>query len=302
MPKKISDIATEKVPSLPGRISLFQSKLRIAHFAQGSITDYCHALYKAVVHIGKLPDDFTQEDVDGYLQSMLDRKPVPAEAQFKHFIYGLKCYRKTMALPELSGLALPKIRREKKLPRILSYQQVMHLLGICELYTKTLFAVIYDCGLRAFEACNLEWKDINFDRQQVHVRWGKGRKDRYVPISPETLVVLNFFREQFPSKDYVFKMFGKNAPIAPDFIRARLKDALSIAGLDATLTTHSLRHSYATHLLEAGEDIQTVQQRLGHKSVSTTMIYLHLAKVEKQQCINLISHNIRTLRGNASEV
>ena len=91
MPKKISDMAIEKAPTLPNRISVFQSKLAIAHYAQGSITDYCHALYKAVVHIGKLPDDFTQEDVDEYFQTMLSRKPVPAEAQFKHFTYGLKC-------------------------------------------------------------------------------------------------------------------------------------------------------------------------------------------------------------------
>lgn len=150
MPKKISDAATSKVPSLANRISLFQSKLAIAHYAQGSITDYCHAIYKAVVHIGKLPEEFTQEDVDGYVLSMLSRKPIPAEAQFKHFVYGLKCYLRSMGYPELAGLALPKIRRAKKLPRIMSYQQVMHFLNVCELYSKALFGVIYDCGLRAF--------------------------------------------------------------------------------------------------------------------------------------------------------
>jgi len=296
MAKKISDIAIERVPDLSDRISLFQSKLQIAHYAQGSITDYCLALYKSVVHIGKLPDDFTQEDVDGYLHSMLSRKPVPAESQFKHFVYGVKNYRSAMGLAELQGLALPKIRREKKLPRILSFQQVMHLLSVCELYSKTLLAVIYDCGLRAFEACNLKWNDINFDRMQVHIKKGKGGKDRVVPICPETLFVLKKYREQYPSMNYVFKMFGKDEPVNNAFIRARLKEGLAKARLDTSLTTHSLRHSYATHLLEAGEDIQTVQQRLGHKSVSTTMIYLHMAKVEKRQCIYLISHNLKALR------
>ena len=296
MPKKISDEAIQRVPTLSNRISLFQSKLQIAHYAQGSVTDYCHALYKAVVYIGKLPDDFTQEDVDGYLQSMLNRKPIPAEAQFKHFIYGLKCYRSTMDCPELRGLALPKIRREKKLPRILSFQQVMHLLGVCDLYSKALLAVIYDCGLRAFETCTLKWNDINADRQQVLVKQGKGRKDRYVPVSPETLVVLRAYRKRYPSMNYMFKMFGKDKPVNHAFIRARLKDALSKAGLDVMLTTHSLRHSHATHLLEAGEDIQTVQQRLGHKSVATTMIYLHIAKIEKRQAICLISHNLNVLK------
>ena len=296
MPKKISDMAIEKAPTLPNRISVFQSKLAIAHYAQGSITDYCHALYKAVVHIGKLPDDFTQEDVDEYFQTMLSRKPVPAEAQFKHFTYGLKSYRNVMGLTALQGLALPKIRRERKLPRILSVQQIMRMLSVCDLYSKTLLAVIYDCGLRAFEACSLKWNDISFDRQQVHIKKGKGGKDRVVPISPETLVVLQAYRKQYPSMNYVFKMFGKDEPVNHAFIRLRLKEALTKAELDTTLTTHSLRHSYATHLLEAGEDIQTVQQRLGHKSVSTTMIYLHIAKIEKHQCVNLMSHNLQMLR------
>ncbi len=232
MPKKISDVAIEMVPSLRNRISSFQSKLAIAHYAHGTITDYCHALYKAVVYIGKLPDDFSQDDVDGYLQSMLSRKPMPAEAQFKHFVYGLKCYRQTMGCPELRGLSLPKIRREKKLPRILSFQQVMRLLGACSLYSKTLLSVIYDCGLRAFEACNLKWNDINFDRQQVHVKKGKGGKNRIVPVSPETLIVLKVYRKNYPSKNCIFKKFGKNVPITPDFIRARLKEGLAKAELD----------------------------------------------------------------------
>ena len=91
-------MAIEKAPTLPNRISVFQSKLAIAHYAQGSITDYCHALYKAVVHIGKLPDDFTQEDVDEYFQTMLSRKPVPAEAQWLEVLpqcHGFDCASRT---------------------------------------------------------------------------------------------------------------------------------------------------------------------------------------------------------------
>lgn len=201
-----------------------------------------------------------------------------------------------MGLAALQGLSLPRIRREKKLPRILSAQQVMRMLTSCDLYSKTLLAVIYDCGLRAFEACNLKWNDINFDRLQVHIKKDKGSKDRVVPISPETLIVLEAYRKRYPSMNYVFKIFGRNAPITQAFIRARLKEALEKARLDTTLSTHALRHAHATHLLEAGEDIQTVQQRLGHKSVSTTMIYLHIAKIERRQCVNLMSHNLQMLR------
>lgn len=92
MSKKISDKAIAKVPAFADRVSLFSNKLQISRYAAGSITDYCHALYKAVLQLGKLPEEFTQQDLDDYLKSMLSRKPLPAEAQFKHFIYGLKCY------------------------------------------------------------------------------------------------------------------------------------------------------------------------------------------------------------------
>lgn len=277
-----------KVPSLANRISLFTSKLQISHYAAGSITDYCHALYKAVYYIGKLPEEFTQREVDGYLKFLLERTPLPAEAQLKHFIYGMKCYLKSMGYPELAGLALPRIRRDKKLPHILSVESVRLLLQSSGLYSKTLFAVIYDCGLRAFETCNLRWNDIDSNRGQVHVRLGKGCKDRVVPISDKTLQALRVYRKTYPNLNFVFKSLGSDTPINPAYIRKVLKDALHRAGLDETLTTHNLRHSFATHLLEAGEDIQTVQQRLGHESVAVTMVYLHVAKLETRKCIHLI--------------
>ena len=101
MPKKISDIALAKVPSFANRVSLFQSKLQITRHASGTIVDYSHALYKAVAYIGKLLEEFTQEDADGYLSYLLSRQPQPAVSQFKHFIYGLKSYHyndRSMAL------------------------------------------------------------------------------------------------------------------------------------------------------------------------------------------------------------
>ena len=128
MPKKISDIALAKVPSFANRVSLFQSKLQITRPASGTIVDYSHALYKAVSHIGKLPEEFSQEDADGYLSYLLSRQPQPAVSQFKHFIYGLKSYLHAMGCPDLAGLAQPKIRREKRLPKVLSVEQVRQLL------------------------------------------------------------------------------------------------------------------------------------------------------------------------------
>ncbi|WP_195375555.1 tyrosine-type recombinase/integrase [Parabacteroides leei] len=288
MSKKISDKAVAKVPAFADRVSLFTSKLQISRYAAGTITDYCHALSKAVLHVGKLPEEFTQADLDGHLQSMLCRKPIPAQAQFKHFIYGLKCYLLSLGHEVPAGLALPKIRREKKLPRVMSTEDVKALLRSCELYSKALFSTIYDCGLRAFEACNLKWTDIDIHRRMVHVKRGKGGKDRVVPISHKTLLVLKAYRKSYPGMGLVFKAFGSDGPVDNHFIRMRLKEVLTRAGLDTGLTTHSLRHSFATHLLEYGEDIQTVKNRLGHRSIQTTMVYLHVARVDKHNCISLV--------------
>ena len=182
--------------------------MQITRHASGTIVDYSHALYKAVAHIGKLPEEFTQADADGYLSYLLSRQPQPAVSQFKHFIYGLKSYLHAMGYPDLAGLALPRIRREKRLPRVLSVEQVQQLLRSCDLYTKALFSVIYDCGLRAFEACQLRWNDISFDRQQVFIRRGKGGKDRIVPISPKTLQVLKVYHKRFWGSDLIFKKDG----------------------------------------------------------------------------------------------
>jgi len=290
MPKKISDIALAKVPAFANRVSLFQSKLQITRHASGTIVDYSHALYKAVAYIGKLPEDFTQEDADGYLSYLLSRQPQPAVSQFKHFIYGLKSYLRAMGCPDLAGLALPKIRREKRLPRVLSVEQVQRLLRSCDLYTKALFSVIYDCGLRAFEASRLEWGNIMFDRRQVFIRRGKGGKDRIVPISPKTLQVLRAYWNRYGQAGLIFRKPELDTPIDNAYIRKCLKHQLQNAGLDTSLSTHALRHSYATHLLEAGEDIQTVQRRLGHRSLLTTTVYLHVAKLERHQCVYLVDH------------
>ena len=212
------------------------------------------------------------------------------QVERKHFIYGLKSYLHAMGYPDLAGLTLPKIRREKRLPRVLSVEQVRHLLRSCDLYTKALFSVIYDCGLRAFEACNLQWYDINSDRLQLLVRRGKGGKDRFVPISPKTLQVLRVYWEKHGRAGLIFRKPELHTPIDNAYIRKCLKQQLQKAGLDPSLTIHSLRHSYATHLLEAGEDIQTVQRRLGHRSLQTTTVYLHVARLERRQCVYLIDH------------
>ena len=134
---------------------------------------------------------------------------------------------------------------------MLSQQQVALLLHRCELYDKTLLATIYDCALRVSEACSLKWIDISFERQQIFVYQGKGRKDRIVPISGQLLTLLRIFKKRFPSDDFVFKTHGKGVdpqPIKPGYVRAIFKNALMKNCLDRSISIHCLRHSASSHL------------------------------------------------------
>ena len=173
------------------------------------------------------------------------------------------------------------------------------LIGLCDLYDKALLSTIYDCALRVSEACSLKWIDISFDRQQVFVYQGKGKKDRCVPISEQQIKMLQCFKKRYPSDDFVFKSHGKGVtpqPIKPGYVRTIMKNALTKACLDHSITIHTLRHSAihtlrhsaASHLLENGESLLDVQKRLGHVRLTTTMVYLHVADIEPMKHVRLI--------------
>ena len=290
MSKNILDKAIEVVPKFEERISLFTKKLRLAQYADSSIYNYRLKIAQAVLYLKKLPDEFTQADVDDYLTMLLDRN-LYTISHFKHTVFGLKNYYECMGLKEPGGLVLPKVRKPKKLPRVLSQEQMKRLIGLCDLYDKALLSTIYDCALRVSEACSLKWIDISFERQQVFVYQGKGKKDRCVPISEQQLAMLRCFKKRYPSDDFVFKSHGKGVapqPIKPGYVAVILKNALTKACLDHSITIHALRHSAASHLLENGESLLDVQKRLGHVRLTTTMIYLHVANIEPMKHVRLI--------------
>ena len=291
MSKTFIDKACAVVPEFENRIYRFDKKLRIAQYAEHSIYDYKLKIAQAVIYIQKLPDDFTQDDIEGYLSSLVDQQRYSISF-FKHTVFGLQNYYKVMGLKQPRGLVLPKVKKPKKLPRVLSQSSITRLLKCCGLYDKTLLALTYDCALRVSEVCRLRWEDICFDRQMLFVCQGKGMKDRYVPISSQMLLVLSAFRKKYPSDDFVFKTHGKGVTpqrITPPYVRTILKNALTKASLDPAITIHALRHSAATHLLENGENILNVQKRLGHARVTTTLVYLHVADIEPKNSVLLIN-------------
>jgi integrase/recombinase XerD len=186
-------------------------------------------------------------------------------------------------------IELPTIKRSKKLPVVLSRQEVRRLLKAATLLKhRVLIGLLYGCGLRCFEVRNIRLCDLDFDRKMLHVVQGKGKKDRYVPLSD--LLIRGLQKYIFSESPDKWLFNGKNQELngrsGGDFdsrysqrgVQWAVNQARKAAGITKEMTVHTLRHTYATHLLEEGLDIITIKELLGHECIDTTMVYLHVAQ------------------------
>ena len=177
------------------------------------------------------------------------------------------------------AISLPEIKKEQKLPIVLSKEECKRLFAAPHLLKhRVILSFIYSTGLRVNELCNLKIADVDSSRMMVHVRQGKGKKDRYVPLSPNILVGLRKYYKACKPVVYLFNGQGIEKPMSAKGLGWIIREARRKAKLQKEPSMHTLRHSYATHLLEDGLDIVTIKGLLGHEKIETTMVYLHIAK------------------------
>jgi site-specific recombinase XerD len=239
------------------------------------------------LHYGKLPTELDTEQVQEYLFMLQKSSKTPSQTYFKHTVYGLRFLLKTEGLP-YEYLRLPSIKHEGKLPVVLSKEEVWRLLNSCTLLKhKILIGLLYGCGLRCMEVRNLMLCDLDFDRLQLKVVQGKGKKDRYVPLSAHLVRGLKAYISAENPSIYLFN--GKpNGRAGGDFdsrysqrgVQFVIKQACKKAGIIKDVCVHTLRHTFATHLLEDGLDLITIKNLLGHQAIETTLIYLQIAQLE----------------------
>jgi integrase/recombinase XerD len=201
-----------------------------------------------------------------------------APSSVRTHLSGLKFfYKHTLGRPEvMADLPLPKVRR--KLPVVLSDGEVFALLDALETpRMRMFFTLIYATGLRLREACTLETQDVHKDRGVLHVRHGKGGKERFVTLSERLYLMLRaYYAEVRPTPPWLFA--GKNGKaLHPDVPTKAMVVARRAAQIDKRVSTHTLRHSFATHLLEQGTDLRVIQVLLGHSSIRTTTMYTHVS-------------------------
>jgi integrase/recombinase XerD len=241
------------------------------------------------LHFQCLPTELDPEQVKDYLYTLQQRSKTPSQTYFKHTVYGLRFLLKAEGLP-YEHLHLPSIAKPNKKPVVLSKQEVWRMLQAAPLLKhKLLIGLLYGCGLRCNEVVNLKLTHLDFDRQTLLIVQSKGNKDRIVPLSSHLIRGLKNYIAITNPKEYVLE--GKAGMHGDDFdsrysnrgVQWAVKSVAKQAGIVKEVHPHTLRHSYATHLLEDGLNIVLLKELLGHANIETTMEYLHLCQLPHKQ-------------------
>jgi len=228
-------------------------------------------------HYMRSPEEMGAQEVRDFLLHLVrDRQASPATLDM--YVNALKfLYNITLKRPEVvKGISHPK--RPKTLPVILSPEEVLRIFAaIRSVKHKAIIATAYAAGLRIFEVCGLRLADIDSQRKRIHVRSGKGKKDRYVMLGESLLDLLRqYYQKARPQGAYLFPGYNPQRPICTTAVSQLLRKVVRQAGLTKKVSMHTLRHCFATHLLEAGTDIRILQVLLGHSSIRTTLRYTHI--------------------------
>lgn len=272
--------ACNKVDGFRSMGEEFIRKLVINGKSKSTHQNYLRQMSKLALYYSRNPLELEIDELEEYLYHLI-QNDTDSLSSFKHLVYGLRKLYHLFDKEDLL-LQLPKINRSKKLPVVLSQQEVKELLKApVHIREKVMFGLIYDTGMRISEVTNLLIKDVDLDRQQVHIRRSKNDKDRYVTMSRHAVRGIKKHISINSPKDYLFDSYKrKGIPISKTSIRILLKQALQRTNIKKDVTVHTLRHTYATHQLEAGQNIMVLKDSLGHAVIASTLMYLHIAQLD----------------------
>lgn len=271
--KKIIAIPTKTTEEL----EKFKRFLQNKNYSESTTENYLSALRVFFSQYNFKPAaEITNEDIEQFNNDFFRKSGLSVSYQ-RIMTGALKLFFRQMHQKNVNTENFILARKTKKLPLILSPDEMKRILLVTEnLKHHTLLSCIYSCGIRVSEVLNLKVSDIQSDRKIVVIRQAKGFKDRVVPLSPRLLEQLRIYYKVYRPKDYLFEG-EKGGRYSETSVRAVLNDALRKAQIRKKATPHTLRHSFATHLLESGVDLRIIQVILGHKSSRTTEIYTHVS-------------------------
>lgn len=256
----------------------FIEDLELRNLSENTIKSYVWSVTRFAKFFGKSPELLGPEEIRSYLLHLVHKKKA-ARSTYRIALSAIRSLYRTTLKKSWIVDGIEQARTEKKLPIVLSMDEVERFFeALVSLKHRATLMTAYSAGLRVSEVVSLRVTDIDSERMVIRVDQGKGRKDRYVPLSKHLLVVLREYWKAARPDDYLFPGRGKSGHLSAHAVQDACKHAAREAGLKKTTTPHTLRHSFATHLLEDGNDLRTIQLLLGHRNLNTTATYTHVSR------------------------
>ena len=265
--------------SVPDQLEQLKTELTLRGFSPLTIRNYSFFVDKFLQFTNKSSEKLNQEDIKKYMSSLFESK---SKNTIMLAAASIKFYYQEVLHIETPKIKIPK--KEKRIPEVLSKSEVSTMINNSETKkSKLIISFLYSSGLRVSELVNIKPENINLDEKIGWVRSGKGSKDRAFSISESLAKDLKQYLNKRKDNQYIF---SKTKPLTTRNIQKIVKNIRQKSEITKKVTPHTLRHSYATHLLEAGTDIRKIQVLLGHSSLNTTQLYAHVSTEEIKKIEN----------------
>jgi site-specific recombinase XerD len=258
-------------------IKKYTEKLKIENYSEQTIRNYLSAIKLFTEYINKQKlKEVTDKEIQDYLFYCKIEKKY-SYSSMKQVIAAISYLYKKVFNKNIPEALKIELRKPSTLPTVLSTKEISKILSVTKnLKHKTILLLIYSGGLRLGELLNLKISDVDSESMKIHIRQGKGKNDRYIMLSENVLQLLREYYKIYKPKEFIIEG-QKGGMYSPKSVQSVFKTSLDKANIKKKATVHSLRHSFATHLLDDGTDIRYIQELLGHKRLETTQIYTHVS-------------------------
>jgi len=271
--------AMQTVPGFDKVYHKMKQQTLLGGRSQSTFDNYIRRIALVCLEYNRLPEDISEDEINYYLTGLAQMAKSPSRSSFKHAVYGLRYYFRHMGLNK-RATDLPSMKKEVKLPVIFNRSELRQLFNAPTLLKHRIaLTLIYSAGLRSQETINLKLSDIDFERRTIHIRQSKYKKDRIVPLSGYMAEGLKKYISAEHPHIWLFNGKEPDGRYSVKGLSWIMRETLKKTGITKDVSLHSLRHSYATHLLEDGVNIVTIKELLGHAHIATTMLYLHVAQI-----------------------
>ena len=302
LPKATFPDKRKRILSVDNRnlLNRFYIYLLGKRYSKSTVKTYSYFIADFIAfHNNKPLQSLTIKDVDAFIEAVFLKRGYSVSSQ-RQFISAVKLFIVFYPETGISNLALKRPKKSKILPTVLSQEEMIRIIQCTKnLKHRAILAMIYSAGLRISELLNLKLADIQIQRKQLLVRQAKGRKDRYVTLAESFMPLLHNYMVTYNPEVY-FVEGPKGKPYSASSVRKFLVRSCKVAKVNRTVTPHTLRHSYATHLLESGVDLRYIQELLGHSKPETTMIYTHVARKDLLDIKSPLDYAVEQLTKNGN--